>query len=442
MKVFIHAFGCQMNKLDAELALSHLARAGYARCDSPEEADLVLYNTCSVREHAEERVYSNVGKLKFLKRRRPDVVVGILGCMAQKDQGRIFERLPHVDLVCGTREFPRIVELVEQARRRRGVLACGEAEAVREERDVRHRAHPFQDFITIMRGCNNYCAYCIVPYVRGREVSRPMEEIVDEARRLTDDGVREITLLGQNVNSYGLSFGRPGALVELLGRVAALPGLARLRFVTSHPKDMTRDILQAMRDLPAVCEHLHMPPQSGSDRVLKAMNRRYTAAQYRNLAALARDIVPGLALAGDFIVGFPGETEAEFEETAALVRELRFQNAFVFKYSPRPGTAAARLSDDVPEAEKRRRNQVLLGIQSRVNLEENARAIGSEVEVLVEGPSPRDPRRLIGRARTNQIVVFEGAPALAGRLVRVRIESSTALTLAGRLTPDIGAAPR
>jgi tRNA-2-methylthio-N6-dimethylallyladenosine synthase len=435
MKVFIHAFGCQMNKLDAELVLSELVRAGYTRCDAPEEAELILYNTCSVREHAEERVYSNVGKLKPLKERRPEVVIGILGCMAQKDQKGIFRRLPHVDLVVGTREFSRIAELVEEARRKRRVLACGEAATVREERDVRHRASPFQDFITIMRGCDNYCAYCIVPYVRGREASRPMEEIVDEARRLVDDGVREITLLGQNVNSYGKSFGRPGALVELLGRVAALPGLWRLRFVTSHPKDMTPEILRAMRDLPPVCEHLHMPPQSGSDRILAAMNRKYTAARYRELVALARETVPGIALAGDFIVGFPGETEAEFEETAALVREARFGTAFVFKYSPRPGTAAARLPDDVPEAEKRRRNQALLGIQSRVAMEENARFVGREVEVLVEGPSQRDPARLTGRLRTNHIVVFPGRASLAGELVRVQIESSTALTLKGKMIP-------
>ena len=432
MKVFIHAFGCQMNKLDAELVLSDLLRAGHTRCDTPDDADLILYNTCSVREHAEERVYSNVGKLKPLKDRRPDLLIGILGCMAQKDQKAIFRRLPHVDLVVGTREFSRIAELVDEARRKRRVLACGEGGHVREERDVRHRENRFQDFITIMRGCDNYCAYCIVPCVRGREVSRPMDEIVEEARRLTGDGVREITLLGQNVNSYGKSFDQPGALVDLLGRVAVLPGLARLRFVTSHPKDMTPYILRAMRDLPAVCEHLHMPPQSGNDRILKAMNRKYTAAHYRELVALARETVPGIALAGDFIVGFPGETEAEFDDTAALLRDMRFGTAFVFKYSPRPGTAAARLPDDVPEPEKRRRNQVLLGIQSHIALEENARFVGREVEVLVEGPSLRDPARLTGRLRTNHIVVFPGPASLAGELVRVQIESSTALTLKGK----------
>jgi tRNA-2-methylthio-N6-dimethylallyladenosine synthase len=447
-KVFIHAFGCQMNKLDAELALSALRHAGYEEAATPDEADVVLYNTCSVRAHAEERVYSNVGKLKSLKRRKPRLIIGILGCMAQKDGAKIFERLPHVDLVCGTREFPRIAELIEVSRRRADrVLACSEDAAVSEAREISVRPDRRRAFLGIMRGCDNYCAYCVVPYVRGPEISRPVAEVVDEAKRLADDGCREITLLGQNVNSYGKSFNPPmPALADLLARLDKIAGLARLRFVTSHPKDMSREILEAVRDLPTVCEHLHMPAQSGSDRVLAAMNRRYTARGYRNLVALARGIAPGIAIASDFIVGFPGETEAEFDETAALVRDLRFQNSFVFKYSTRPGTAAAKLADDVPWEEKRRRNLALLEIQAAVNLEENRKFIGQEVEVLVEGPSRRDASRLTGRLRTNQIVVFEGPSTglragpetLAGELVRVRVESATALTLAGTRTMDGG----
>ena len=435
-KVFIHAFGCQMNKLDAELALSALRRAGYEEAATPEEADVVLYNTCSVRAHAEERVYSNVGKLKSLKRRKPRLVIGILGCMAQKDREKIFERLPHVDLVCGTREFPRIAELIEEARRADRVLACSQDAAVSEAREISVRPDRRRAFLGIMRGCDNYCAYCVVPYVRGPEISRPVAEVVDEAKRLADDGCREITLLGQNVNSYGKSFIPPAhALADLLARLDRIAGLARVRFVTSHPKDMSREILEAVRDLPTVCEHLHMPAQSGSDRVLAAMNRRYTARGYRDLVALARELVPGIAVASDFIVGFPGETEAEFDETAALVRDVRFQGAFVFKYSTRPGTAAAKLADDVPWEEKRRRNMALLEIQSAIQLEENRKFIGQEVEVLVEGRSHRDAARLTGRLRTNQIVVFEGPEALAGELVRVRIESATPLTLAGSLAP-------
>ncbi len=435
MKVFIHAFGCQMNKLDAELAMGALRRAGGEQTENVEEADVILYHTCSVREHAEERVYSNVGKLKFLKRRRPEIVIGIMGCMAQKDRGAIFERLPHVDLVVGTREFPRIAELVEEARRtRRHLLACSEESPVDEARDPAVRPNRHQAFLTIMRGCDNFCAYCIVPSVRGRETSRPLDEVVAEAQRLVDDGVVEITLLGQNVNSYGKSFGQPGALVELLERLDRLSGLARIRFVTSHPKDMSREILQAVRDLPRVCEHLHMPAQSGSDRILKAMNRKYTAAHYRELAAQAREIVPGIAIASDFIVGFPGETEEEFAQTASLVREMRFQNSFVFKYSPRPGTTAAKLPDDVAAEEKKRRNLELLEIQLRVNREEHAAFVGREVEALAEGVSARDARRVTGRLRTNHIVVFPGGAELAGRLLRVRILSATPLTLVGELT--------
>ena len=434
-KVFIHAYGCQMNKLDAELVLSALQRIGYKQCDDVNNADLILYLTCSVRRHAEQRVYSNVGKLKFLKRRKPDLIIGILGCMAQKDRNGIFRRLPHVDIVCGTREFPRIAELVEEAQiHRRRVLACGTKLEVSAERDASCRPNRFQAYVSIMRGCDNYCAYCIVPYVRGREISRPAHEIVEEVTRLVDDGCREITLLGQNVNAYGKFSGKRGALPELLEQLDGIPGLARLRFVTSHPKDTSRAVLEAVRDLPSVCEHLHIPAQSGSDRILAAMSRRYTAQQYRDLVSLARELVPGIGILSDFIVGFPGETEKDFEETAALLRDLRFQNCFVFKYSPRPGTRAARLVDDVPWEEKKRRNVALLAIQSGINAEANAGFVGKEVELLVEGVSKRDPNRLTGRLRTNHIVAFEGAPELAGELVRVKITSCTPLTLAGEIT--------
>jgi len=429
--VFIHAFGCQMNKLDGELALSALRHAGYEEAATPEDADVILFNTCSVREHAEERVYSNVGSLKHLKRRKPHVIIGILGCMAQKDAGKIFERLPHVQLVCGTREFPHIAELIEEVKARDRVLACSESHEVAIERDVACRPNRFQAYVGIMRGCDNDCAYCIVPYVRGRETSRPPGEIAEEVERLVEGGCREVTLLGQNVNSYGKSRGTPGALPGLLARLDAISGLERLRFVTSHPKDVSREIIEAVRDLPSVCEHLHVPAQSGSDRILEAMNRRYASAQYRDLVALARDLVPGIAIASDFIVGFPGESEQDFEDTASLVRDIRFQQSFVFKYSPRPGTGAARLADDVPWPEKKRRNIALLDIQKEVNTAAHEEFIGQEVEVLVEGASKRDPKRLTARARTNHIVVFEGEPSLAGKLAHIRITSATPLTLAG-----------
>lgn len=435
-RVFIHAYGCQMNKLDAELALGALRRAGYEKAAEPGDADVILFNTCSVRAHAEQRVYSNVGKLKYLKRRKPHVVIGILGCMAQKDREKIFERLPHVGLVCGTREFPRIAELIDEARKTEThIVACAEDEIVRYQREAACRPDHFRAFVGIMRGCDNFCSYCIVPYVRGREISRPLEEIVDEARRLVEDGCREITLLGQNVTSYGKSFGQRGALAGLLAQLDKIRGLDRLRFVTSHPKDMSREILQAVRDLPSVCEYLHVPAQSGSNRILKAMSRGYTSEQYRDLVALARDLVPDIAVASDFIVGFPGETDVDFEATASLMRDLGFQTSFVFKYSPRPGTRAAGLDDNVSWAEKKRRNVALLDIQSAINQAEHEKYIGREAEVLVEGVSKRDPNRLTGRLRTNHIVVFEGDEKLTGKTVRVRITSCTALTLAGERLP-------
>ena len=430
-RVFIQVYGCQMNKLDAELVLGVLQRAGYEQATTPDDADVVLYLTCSVREHAEARVYSNVGKLKFLKRRRPDVVIGILGCMAQKDQEQIFNRLPHVSLVCGTREFPRIAELVEQARVEGPVLACAEHPFEGVERNPAARPTPFQAYLSVMRGCDNFCTYCIVPYVRGREISRPSQEVCDEARRLIEDGVREITLLGQNINSYGKSFGRPHALADLLQDLGSIKGLDRLRFVTSHPKDMAQPILDAMRDVPAVCEYLHMPAQAGSDRILKRMNRQITNMGYRELVTRARETVPGLAVASDFIVGFPGETRSDFDETDKLVRDLRFQNCFVFKYSPRSGTRAASFDDNVPQEEKKRRNIELLATQERNSRQEHVKLVGQVVEVLVEGISPRDPARYSGRTRTNHIVVFPCDRDLSGRMLQVRIAETTALTLAG-----------
>jgi len=431
--VYIRAFGCQMNKLDAELVLGRLQQAGYARTENVDAADVILYLTCSVREHAESRAYSIVGKLKFLKRRRPEVVIGILGCMAQKDREKIFARLPHVNIICGTREFPRIAELVSEARNRNHVIACNEEPLNVVARNVHSRANKFQAYVSIMRGCDNFCSYCIVPSVRGREISRAPDEVRDEVSRLVDDGVREICLLGQNVNTYGRSFGRKAALADMLCDLGNINGLKRLRFVTSHPRDMARPILEAMREAPAVCEYLHMPAQSGSDRILKLMNRRITNAHYRELVAEAREIVPGIAIASDFIVGFPGETRAEFEETASLVRDMRFQNSFVFKYSPRSGTRAAELADTVSWEEKKRRNVELLEIQKAISLEEHNALLGQSLKVLVEGPSKRDPARLTSRTRANHIVVFPAEPSLAGEIIHVRATQTTALTIAGEV---------
>ncbi|MBM4038323.1 MAG: tRNA (N6-isopentenyl adenosine(37)-C2)-methylthiotransferase MiaB [Planctomycetes bacterium] len=455
-KLLVVTFGCQMNKLDSEVVAGHLLEAGYVATDSPRDADVILINTCSVRQHAEDKVWSLLGTLRPRKARRPGLVIGLIGCMAQKERERIRQRMPHVDLVCGPMELDRLPELVEEVRQRhQPMLAVGEGHVGRVPRVVSHRPNRFQAFVAIMRGCDNYCAYCVVPYVRGREESRPLAEVAAEVEALVADGVVEVTLLGQNVNSYGHTLGGRGndsrsllceaperavdgkRLLEsfplLLRRLDAVAGLQRLRFVTSHPKDATDELFQAMADLPRVCPYLHLPAQSGSNRVLRDMNRRYTREHYLERVARLRETVPGVEVAGDFIVGFPGETDAEFEETADLVQRVEYQNCFVFKYSPRPGTKAAESPDDVPWAVKRERNHRLLAIQEAIMRQRNAAMVGRVLDVLVEGASPRDPANLTGRSRANHIVAFPGDAALAGRTVPVAIVDATALTLLGRL---------
>ncbi|HUT34577.1 MAG TPA: tRNA (N6-isopentenyl adenosine(37)-C2)-methylthiotransferase MiaB [Planctomycetota bacterium] len=456
LKLHVVTFGCQMNKLDSEVAAGHLVEAGYVATDSSPEADVILINTCSVRQHAEDKVWSLLGTLRARKQQRPGLVIGVIGCMAQKEREHIRERMPHVDLVCGPMELDRLPALVEEVRQRHGpVLAVGEGHVGHLPRVVARRPNRFQAFVAIMRGCDNYCAYCVVPTVRGREESRPLAEVAAEVEALVADGVVEVTLLGQNVNSYGRTLGGRGndtrsllceaperavdgkrLLVSfplLLRRLDPIAGLERLRFVTSHPKDATDELFRAMAELPRVCPYLHLPAQSGSNRVLRDMNRRYTREHYLERIARLRETVPGVEVAGDFIVGFPGETDAEFEETVDLVRRVEYQNCFVFKYSPREGTKAAELPDDVPWATKQERNRRLLAVQKDIMRRRNAAMVGRVLDVLVEGISPRDPANLAGRSRANHIVAFPGDGALAGRTVAVSITDSTPLTLLGTL---------
>jgi len=470
IRVHIETFGCQMNKLDSETAAEALLRAGFEIADGPDSADVILFNTCSVRQHAEERVYSRIGALKLAKRQRPHLVIGVLGCMAQKDGELVFRRAPLVDIVCGPRHEADLAELIAEARSGRRVLALdngriltpspprqarrgrmgGEgrertSEPARAsadlivadhapppyaERDGRTRPSPFHAFTAIMLGCDNFCSYCVVPYVRGREESRPPEDVAAEVARLAESGVREITLLGQNVNSY--AFGLP----QLLRRIHDTPGLERIRFVTSHPKDVSDELLAAMAELPKVCKHLHAPAQSGSTRILHQMNRRYTREHYLDMIGRARRMVPGIEIASDFIVGFPTETEDEFMESVDLVRRVEFNQCFIFKYSPRPGTKAADIPDDVPEDVKKRRNTELLAVQEVVSTRRNRQKQGRIMDVLVEGASKNDPGKLAGRTDGNDILVFEGPESLAGTIVNVRITGSTALTLFGTMNDE------
>lgn len=432
--VFFETFGCQMNKLDAELSLGLLQEEGYTIVEKADEADVILFNTCSVRQHAEDKVYSHLGALKTLKKRHPDVIVGVLGCMAQKDGEAIFKRMPHVDLVCGTRMFSRLPELLLNIKNHGShVLAIDEDQIVNVKRAVTYRPNYYQAFVTVMRGCDNYCSYCIVPYVRGREISRTIDDIKSEVQALVSNGCKEVTLLGQNINSYGKGLDGNVTLGDLLSALDAVDGLERLRFVTSHPADMSRELIRTISGLKKVCEYLHMPAQSGSDEILKRMRRGYTAGYYKDLICCAQELIPHLRVASDFIVGFPGETDKDFQETVRLMEDLRFQNCFIFKYSPRSGTKAAELKDDVPDETKRARNLELLDIQKRISLEENRKMIGTPVQVLVEGASKSDPNRLTGRTRQNQIVVFGGQQDMIGKLADVTIHEVTDLTLFGTL---------
>ena len=435
-KVCFITFGCQMNKLDSELAAAEFQRHGFTITPDPDEAGVVVVNTCSVRKHAEERALSNLGRFRRARERFPGFVLALMGCMAQKEGDALLKAYSHLDIVCGTRRFVDLPELAARVRAEGGRHAVTDEAPLAFERSTATRPDAYRAFVAVMRGCNNFCSYCIVPYVRGREISRPPEDIEDEVRSLVDDSCVEITLLGQNVDAYASGESHlPDLLRRLDGNV---PGLRRLRFVTSHPRDISDDLLLAMAELPSVCEHLHMPAQSGSTRILQAMHRGYTAERYREIVASARAHVPDIEIASDFIVGFPGETDEDFEATVSLVRECQFNQSFIFKYSPREGTKAAAMADDVPLAVKQERNQRLLAVQKEVSGERQSAKIGTTVEVLVEGVSKRDPLRLTGRTRGHGIVVFPvpAGPALPpGALVDVHITDATPLTLLGELDP-------
>jgi tRNA-2-methylthio-N6-dimethylallyladenosine synthase len=440
-RVHLEVFGCQMNKLDAELLVSALFDEGYRLTDDIRDAGVILFHTCAVREHAENRVFSKVGALKRIKENDPDTVIGVLGCSAQNHGAAICKRYPHVGIVCGPGEFLRVPELIGEARTGRRVVLTDLRASPERARSQNLGANVYQAYVAVMRGCDQACTFCVVPHTRGREVSRPVREIVDEARALVDAGVREITLLGQTVNSYGKRLAKNHAigLQHVLHELQKLQGLERIRFITSHPKYVTPELIDAMATLPKVCEYLHLPIQSGSDAVLRRMLRNYTVDHYRRVVADCHERIQNLVLATDLIVGFCGETDEEFQETVRLVEDLRFHGAFIFKYSERSGTRAAHLyADDVPDAVKRERNQILLSLMERITLGRRRERIGSVQEVLVEGPSKLDSARWTGRTRGFEIVVFPATAEerLEGRLVSVRIVDATPLVLVGDRVGD------
>jgi tRNA-2-methylthio-N6-dimethylallyladenosine synthase len=458
-RVYIHTVGCQMNVLDSELVAASLVQAGYELVDSPRTADTILFNTCSVRQHAEDKIYSALGRLKHFKETHPQRVIGVLGCMAQKDREQVFQRAPHVDLVLGPGQLAQLPALLARIEagagpqlevsldRKAGSRAVVEESFERYDpaREVQARGQRHQAMVRIMLGCDKFCTYCIVPSVRGPEQSRPLEEIEAEVRQLADQGCLEVTLLGQTVNSYRYAAGgRTFRLSDLLERLHAIEGIRRLRFVTNYPRHMTADLLQAVRDLPKVSPYLHVPVQSGSNAILQRMKRGYTVEEYREMLVQIRQTIPEAAVTSDFIVGFCGETEADFQQTVDLVRESRFKNSFIFKYSTRPGTKAAELFvDDVPEDVKRRRNHELLAVQNAICEELNRPFLGRTVEILVEGPSKAarkqaggDRLQLTGRTMCDRIVVLEGERRLIGTLQPVEITQTNAFTLFGQVARD------
>jgi tRNA-2-methylthio-N6-dimethylallyladenosine synthase len=459
-KLFIETVGCQMNMLDSELVVGALRKEGYSLTDDVQEADTILFNTCSVREHAEHKIYSALGRLKYSKMSRPGQVIGVLGCMAQKDQELIFQRAPHVDMVVGTGQLAEVPKLIDAARERRErslAVSLDRKEGTRAEvsdsfqsydptREPEMRPSPYQAFVRIMIGCDKFCTYCVVPMTRGPEQSRPPRDIRREVEILAEQGVKEVTLLGQTVNSYKVTQdGRVYRLADLLEMIHDVEGILRLKFVTNFPKDMTDDLLQALKDLPKCAQYLHVPAQSGCNDVLKRMKRGYTVEDYREMFGRIRSKLPTAAVSSDFIVGFCGETEESHQKSLDLIRECRFKNSFIFKYSPRPGTKANDLQiDDVPEEVKKRRNNEMLNLQNLISAQDNAAFIGRRVEVLVEGPSKSEMKRsdasstagpvqLTGRTTCDRIVVFNGNPRLAGTLTTISVEDCTPTTLIGSI---------
>jgi len=448
---YVHTIGCQMNVYDSGRIQNGLQSLHYRTAASMETADLIILNTCTIRDKAEQKAYSFLGRTARLKRKNPDLIIGVGGCVAQQEGEKILRQMPYLDFVFGTHAIGRLAGIVARIESRRCRIVDTDLTDIIDE--LRGETEPEADlspsrFVTIMRGCDNFCSYCVVPYVRGRESSRHPRHILQEIRRLVAGGVREVTLLGQNVNSYGLKEALP-SFAELLSEVNAVPGLLRIRFTTSHPKDLSEDLVAAFGRLEKLCRHIHLPVQSGSDRVLKRMNRRYTRQEYLQKVERLRQACPGIAVTSDIIVGFPGETDADFQQTLDTIRQADFDNIFVFSYSDRPSAPSARLSGKITETQKNRRLQTVLALQEEITLQKNQALVGSTVEILVDGFSKKqngkggsgnsETVQWTGRTSTHRIVNFiqtaggvEIRRDYSGRLLDVRIEQALPHSLWGR----------
>lgn len=440
-KLYIETYGCQMNVADSEVVAAVMKMAGYDLCEREEEADAVFLNTCSVRENAENKIYHRLGMLHAERKKGRALILGVLGCMAQRVKEELIDQ-HHANLVCGPDSYLRLPELIAQCELGHPAVdtQLSTSETYRDIAPLRMSANRVSGFVSIMRGCNNFCHYCIVPYTRGRERSRDVESILREVRDLSERGFKEVTLLGQNVNSYGLS--PAGKLVEgavsfaqLLRMVAREVPHMRVRFTTSNPEDMSEDILHAIAEEPNLCHHIHFPAQSGSDKILRLMNRKYTREQYLDKVAAIRRIIPDCAISTDIFVGYHDETEEDHQQTLSLVREVGFDSAFMFKYSERPGTYAAKhLPDNVPEETKIARLNELIQLQTEVSAAQNRKDEGKTFQVLVEGYSKRSHDQLCGRTAQNKMVVFDKGNHHVGDLVEVRVTHSTSATLFGEET--------
>lgn len=442
-KVFIKTFGCQMNEYDSDKMADVLGAAqGYEPTDNPEEADLILFNTCSVREKAQEKVFSDLGRVKHLKAK--GVLIGVGGCVASQEGEEIIKRAPYVDVVFGPQTLHRLPELLlARAAKSKPQVDISFPEIEKFDHLPPARVEGASAFVSIMEGCSKYCSYCVVPYTRGEEVSRPLDDVLVEVAGLVDQGVKEITLLGQNVNAYRGTMGDTAEIADfalLLEYVAEIPGIERLRYTTSHPNEFTPRLIAAYANIPQLVSHLHLPVQHGSDRILMAMKRGYTAMEYKSTVRKLRAIRPDMALSSDFIVGFPGETEEDFQKMMKLIDDVHFDNSFSFIFSPRPGTPAAGLHDDTPHEVKLRRLHQLQAVINQNIQQISEQRVDTVQRLLVEGHSKRDTSELMGRTECNRVVNFAGHPRLLGQMVDVRITEAKTYTLRGEVLLHEGAA--
>ena len=436
-RLYIQTYGCQMNQHDSDRILRVLGRTDYAATDKAEEADVILLNTCSVRDRAEQKVYSALGRWRELKEKKKDLIIGVGGCVAQQEGEDLLRRLPYLDLVFGTHNIHRLGQMVEEVRslgNRPVETGFYRDPSYMEEPQGRPEVKGAKALVTIMQGCNKVCSFCIVPHVRGQEISRAGEKIVGEIRELVRHGVKEVMLLGQNVNSYGKMSAGELTFPQLLRRIDSIEGLERIRFTTSHPQDLSLELIEAYASLGKLCEHLHLPVQSGSDSVLQRMRRGYSRGEYMEKIRRLRGRCPGVALSTDIIAGFPGETKDDFEQTLEILREVEYIEIFAFTFSPRPQTVAAKIyPDDVPGEIKKQRLEIVQNLQRDISLRKNREKIGSVEEILVEGRSKLRQGQIMGRTRTNRIVNARGPDSLAGKMVDVRIIGASANSLLGEL---------